>query len=131
MTVFNLEEKPGAWFELEGGGRVQLRSISADDWKVIRKQTVKREVDFKRIDGKAERFEFEKVNDDLQNELFWDHVIQSWENFIDSKGEKIPCTKENKILLMSRSAKFVKFVSECLKQMADDDAAQAEALEKN
>jgi hypothetical protein len=131
MTVFNLDEKPGVFFDMDGGGRVQLRSIDVDDWKAIRKQTVRKKVDFKKVDGTPGRFEYEEVNEDLQNELFWDKVIVSWENFLDGKGVSIPCTKENKILLMSRSAKFAKFVGECLKQIAEDEGIQAEQAEKN
>ena len=130
-TVFNLDEKTGFWFDMEGGGRLQLRTIDVTDWKAIRNRTVKKKVDFKKVEGTPGRFEFEEVNEDLQNELFWDQVIVSWENFFDSKGSPIPCTKENKILLMSRSVKFAKFVGDCLKQMAEDEAIQAEQAEKN
>jgi hypothetical protein len=131
MTVLEIEEKPGVWFEMEGGGRVQLRTLNADGWKAIRKQTVNKKVEFKRVGGKAERFEFEEVNDDLQNELFWDHIIMTWENFIDGQGKEIPCTKENKLLLMTRSAKFSKFVADSLKMLSDSEAATAEQTEKN
>jgi hypothetical protein len=43
----------------------------------------------------------------------------------------IPCTKANKVLLMTRSVKFARFVAEKLKELADDDAMRAEAAEKN
>jgi len=130
-TVFDLTEKPSTWFDLDGGGRVQLRSITADDWKEIRKQTVKKKVDFKKVDGTPARLEYEEVNEELQNELFWDKIIVDWENFFDGKGNLIPCTKENKILLMMRSVKFQKFISECHKTLADDEAQQAEEAGKN
>ena len=131
MTVIDLEEKQGAWFDMEGGGKVQLRTLTTDEWKAIRKQTVKQKVDFKKVDGTPGRFPYEEVNEDLQNELFWDAVIVSWEKLFDGKGNEIPCTKENKILLMSRSAKFAKVVADGLKIMAEDETAQAEASEKN
>ena len=131
MTTFNLDEKPGVWFDLDGGGRVQLRSISADDWKAIRKQTVKKKVDFKKIEGTPVRLEYEEVNEDLQNELFWDKVIVGWENLFDGKNVAIPCTRANKILLMMRSTKFAKFIGECLKTLSDDEAVQEEQEIKN
>lgn len=130
-TVFDLESKQGVWFEMEGGGKVQLRTINADDFKAIRKQTVKKRVDFKRIEGKAERFEYDDVNEDLQNELFWDQIIVDWENFKNGKGEEIPCTKENKTLLMTRSTKFSTFVVENLKTLTDSETEQAEKTEAN
>lgn len=130
MSVFELEER-GAWFELEDGGRVQLRSLTNEDWKAIRKQTVRKKVDFKKVEGTPARLEYEEINDDLQNELFWDAVILNWEKFFDAKGKEIPCTKENKILLVSRSARFVKFVNDCLKTLDEDEAVRAEKAEKN
>jgi len=131
MTTFNLDEKTGAWFDMEGGGRVQLRVIDVDDWKAIRKQTVKKKVDFKKVEGTPGRFEFEEVNEDLQNELFWDHIILAWENFFDGKGNPIPCTKENKTLLMSKSIKFSRFVADAMTTLAASETTQAEQAEKN
>lgn len=131
MTVFDLDERQGVWFDMEGGGRVQLRSLSSDDLKEIRKKTVKKNVDFKRLDGKAERFEFEEVNEDLQNELFWDHVIIAWENFIDKNGKPIPCTKENKMLLLSRSLKFARFLNEALTTLNESELQAMKDMEKN
>jgi hypothetical protein len=131
MTVFDLSENPGVWFDMEGGGRVQLKTLAAEDLKAIRKQSAKKRVEYKRIEGKAERFDVEDVDEDAQNQLFWDHVIMSWEKFFDSKGEPIPCTKENKVLLMQRSIKFARFVTEALRTLSEDETAQAEATEKN
>jgi len=131
MTTFNIEDKPGTWFDMEGGGRLQLRTMMLDDWKAIRKQTVKKRVDFKKVDGTPGRFEFEETDEDLQNELFWDRVIVNWEHFFDSKKKPIPCTKENKVLLMTRSAKFAKVMLESLKTLAEDQEVEAEAAEKN
>jgi hypothetical protein len=131
-TKFDLDGKDeGAWFDLDGGGRIQLRTLSIGTLKDIRKQCVKQVVEYKRIEGKAERFEVEKENADLSNELFWDHCIVAWEKFVDGKGKEIPCTKENKILLMTQSQKFVRFVSDCLKKLTEDEEAKGQALEKN
>ncbi len=131
MTVIDLSDKPAKWFELEGGGRVQLQTVSADAFKAIQKQTVKRKVDFKKIEGTPARLEYEEVNTDLQNELFWDAVIIAWENLSDKNGKPIPCTKENKVLLMTRSAMFVKFITDSLKAVSEDEAKVAEQAAKN
>ena len=131
MTVIDIEDKGGTWFEMEGGGKVQIRTITTEDFKAIQKQTVKKRVDFKKVDGTPGRFEYQEVNEDLQNELFWDAVILGWENLFDAKENPIPCTKANKLLLMSRSAKFVSFISDSLKSLQDDEALKTENAEKN
>ena len=63
--------------------------------------------------------------------MFWETVIVDWEKFFDKNGQPIPCTKENKMILMSRSSKFVKLVMDLMKELADYDADQAERAEKN
>lgn len=131
MTVLNLEEPKGAVFEMDGGGRVELRTLSYDVLKKINKQTTRKKVDFKKVEGTPGRFEYEEVNEDLQNELFWDYCIVSWENLYDSKEKEIPCTKENKVLLMSRSTQFAKFVADSLATLGEDEKIQAAVTEKN
>jgi len=130
-TVIELGERPGTWFDLEGGGRVQLRTIAADALRKIKKQVTKRRAEIKRIDGAIGRVEWEEVDEDLQNELFWDAAILDWENLIDGKGNPIPCTPENKALLMLKSLKFARFVADGLKALSDAEIEEAEAAEKN
>jgi hypothetical protein len=131
MTIIDTEEITPRFFEMEGGGRVQLRTISVADFKAIQKQTVRKRVDYKKVDGTPGRFEFEEINQDLQNELYWDAVIIGWENLTDRRGKDIPCTKENKVLLMTRSKKFLEFVVDSLKTLSEDEAARQESEEKN
>jgi hypothetical protein len=129
MTVINFDESESKWFEMDGGGRLQLRIPTMADWKEIRKQTVKKRVEFKKVEGTAARFEHEEINEDLQNELFWDSAIVNFENFTN-KGDPIPVTRENKVLMMT-SNKFAKFFSESFKTLSEDEARQAEVSEKN
>ena len=131
MTVFDLEEKPGVWFEMDGGGRVQLKTLTSAEWKSIRAKSVKTVSEYQKLDGKWERFEVEKKDDDLQNTLFWDAVIVSWENLLDGKGNQIPCTAENKTMLMLTQPKFSKFIGECSEALTKDENALAEKSEKN
>ena len=131
MTIFDLEERPGTWFDMEGGGRVQLKTLSAEGWKSIRDQSVKVVPEYRKLDGKWERFEVEKKDDDLQNRLFWDAVIVSWENLQNGKGQDIPCTPENKMLLMLTQHKFSRFVNECTDTLTKDESTRAAASEKN
>lgn len=131
MTVFDLEEKPGVWFDMDGGGRVQLKTLNPAAWKQIRAKSVKVVSEYQKLDGKWERFEVERRDDDLQNELFWDAVIVAWEKLFDGKGAEIPCTTENKTLLMMTQPKFARFIKECSDTLAADEIARAEASEKN
>ena len=131
MTTFDLEEKPATWFEMEGGGRVQLKTLTAPGWKAIREQSVKVVPEYRKLDGKWERFEVEQKDDDLQNKLFWDAAIVAWENLFDGKGEAIPCTPENKVLLMLTQPKFSGFIGECVATLTKDENSRAEASEKN
>lgn len=131
MTTFDLERKPATWFGMEGGGRVQLKTLVAEEWRAIRGQSVKMVPEYQKLDGKWERFEVEKKDDDLQNNLFWDAVIVAWENLQDGKGQEIPCTAENKTLLMLTQPKFSRFIGECVDALTKDEIARAAASEKN
>ncbi len=135
MTTFNLDKKEiERWFDFDDGGRIQLKILSPEEWSEIEKQTITEAVDYKRLDGKAERFEYEKFKPggkQLQFELFWDKVIINWENFLDAKGKNIPCTKENKLLLVSRSKKFIDKINEFLEILRVEEFERAEESPKN
>jgi hypothetical protein len=131
VTVFDLEEPKGVWFDLEGGGRIQLRLPTVDLFRSIRKQVTKQNVEYKRIEGKAERFEVDVTNEDEQTALFWDYIILTWEKFFDGNHNEIPCTKDNKIMLITRAAWFAKFLNDCLDKLRKDEEAKIEDLQKN
>ena len=130
-TIIDTEELIPRFFEMEGGGRVQLKTISVSDFKSIQKKTVRKKVDYQKVGGTPGRFEYEDVDQDLQNELYWDAVIVGWENLVDKNGKEIPCNKETKTLLMTRSKKFLDFVVESLKTLAEDEAQAQETERKN
>lgn len=119
MTTFDLKDlNPGTWFEIEGGGRVCLRVCAGGDLRAIRKQTVTTKAEFK--DGR--RITYEVTDEEKQNELLWDFCIVDWENLFDKEKKPIPCTKENKLLLMDKSIKFANFIGDCLKKITDTGA---------
>lgn len=128
--VFDTEGE-GRWFDLDNGAKIKLRIMTADINKEIRKKTVKKKVDFKKVDGVAARFPYEEIDEDLQNELFWDYVIVDWENFFDKNRKPIPCTKENKLLLIAKSTRFVGLLNEHLNQLVEYEQEAAEEEEKN
>ena len=126
-TVFNLKDlNPGTWFDVEGGGRICLRVCGADKLREIRKQTVKKQKEYKN----GQRFVFEETNEDLQSKLIWDYCIVTWENFLDAAGKPIPCNAENKSTLMGNSPFFSKIVANDMKKLAVEEN-EDEELEKN
>ncbi len=134
-NVFDIngDLNPGTAFTMDGGGIVYLRVCAGDDLRDIRKRTVKKKVDHKKVDGNLQRMVWEEVDEDLQNELIWDFCIVKWENlYADAaKTVAIPCTTENKLKLMGRSLVFSKFVSESLGTLRTNLEAEEEDLEKN
>lgn len=131
-SVFCMDDlNPGQSFEMEGGGVVYLRVCAGDDLRDIRKKTVKKQKEYKKIDGNLQRLTFEEVDDDLQSQMIWDFCIVKWENFFDAAGNPIPCTTENKLKLMGRSLTFSKFVGECLTTIRGTLETEEEAVEKN
>jgi len=117
--IVDLEEKPGEWFELADGGRMQLKALSTQGYKAIQKQVVQKKHDFvfNKMTRAMERIDYTEINDELREELFWDTIIVAWENLFDGKGNPIPCTKENKVQLMARSTKFKNVVEECMRKL--------------
>lgn len=55
---------------------------------------------------------------DMFNEEVWDFSIVDW-FLLDKNKEPIPCTRENKCLLMRKSPKFASWVASCLEQLRE------------
>ena len=133
-VVFDLDElNPGTAFDMKGGGKVWLRVCAGDDLRDIRKKTVKKKVEYRKVDGIMQRISFEDVDDDLQSQMVWDFCIVKWENFFadEAKSVPIPCNTENKLKLMGRSLVFSKFVGECLQTLRGTLELENEIVEKN
>jgi len=130
---FDLENlNAGNWFEMDNGGKICLRVCDGDALRNIRKKTVTKKVEYKKVDNRLERFVVEDANDDLQADMIWDYCIVNWENFFDKNKKPIPCTPENKKLLMGKSIQFAKFVSECLDKLREEiEGEKKEDPEKN
>lgn len=129
---FDLKDlNPGAWFDIVDGkpeeGRICLRVANDATLKAIKKQSVKPCVEYKH----GQRFEFNKVDEDLSSALLWDYCIVSWESIQDPDGKDIPCDRDSKFILMTGSRQFAKIIGECLKKLAEDEAKAAQEEEKN
>jgi len=134
-AVFDIngELNPGTMFKMEGGGKIWLRVCAGDDLRDIRKQTVSKKKEYKRMDGTIQRITWEDTDETLQSKLIWDFCIVNWENlFSDAKKTiPIPCTTENKLKLMGRSLVFSNFVGESLKTLRGVVEAEEAIVEKN
>lgn len=141
MTTFDLhgDLNPGAWFtyeEKEVGepdSQVKVRAYNNEVLKDIQDKWTKKKVEYKQPAkrGRYERFEVRESNDEKISEELWDYTIIDWEGFKDPSGAEIPCTRENKVLLMRRSPEFYAFIDKCLEQLLPDTSKDVEAAEKN
>lgn len=68
---------------------------------------------------RSEYLETSEENMEKLNELINDFAIESWRLF-DQNGDEIPCTLENKKLLMAKSPKFSTFVANNLTIMREE-----------
>ncbi len=126
LDISNLN--PGIWFEIPNtDAKVCLRICSPEIIEEIDLKTVKKIVEYKN----SQRFEIEKIDRKLRNELIWDYVIVDWKNVNDNDDKPIECTKENKIMLIGKVAWFVEFISNCLDKINLVNIEQEGKEEKN
>ena len=112
---------------------VELRNIPIAELRKMRKATVERISEYYQPNDSKEqpfRYEVEKLDEDKFNEMLWDYQIVNWK-IIDPNGKDIPCTLENKLLMMGHSSEFAEWVVKCLNQMASDEEKDKEKSEKN
>lgn len=133
MTVFDLSENEGVWFEMEGGGRVQLRIPGFRDWQRIRKATVRKEpFVYEQKEKPPILMEREITDEDGQLEMIWDVSIVSWEKLFDANENPMPCNKDMKIFLLTmEDPTFRDYYNEKIKFLTEAKAAQKEQAEKN
>ena len=127
--LFDLENlNPAVKFFLneddESEGSVTLRSLTRDEAARILKKHTKKERKWRRSQQVIE----ETVNTDQVDYDSWDFNIVEWE-IRDTKGEAVPCTRENKILLVGQSPWFQNFIFEKLELL--NQRVPMEELEKN
>ena len=130
---FDLNElNPGAFFsfdeyEGEDGGGVTIRLANGKTLDEINKACIKKKVEFRR----GQRHEVIIDNDELRSKMLWEYVIIDWKGLYDQDGKEIPCTKENKVMLMQGSVKFSSFIGNCVEKLTEETEAYEGNLEKN
>ncbi len=117
------DEKEGVWFDFRDGCRVQIRNLSP---RMLR--SLKREATRKSFIG-------EQVVEDFDEELFnkrlAEEIIGDWTGFCDDMGEPIPCTPQNRSLLMDNWTDLNLFVQKSSVNLDDNFQKQAEGERKN
>ena len=130
--IVDLEDKEfSGWFNIKGGGRVNLRLRNEQDEKDIRAACISTIVEYPLLDGKYERFESEKTDIELYVTMSWDRNIKSWEGIFDKKKRAIPVNAENKALLMKRYPPFREAVEAGSKARKADESKKSAVAEKN
>lgn len=129
---------PGTRFDLPGneGEFVELKALSDEENREVFKLSgikfVKKQLHNK-VDRKIEIVR-DLDDDDEKQKKYSDEVndrcIVDWLLF-DPDGNKIPCTRENKITLMTKSPKFAAFVSEKLEELRASLSGKKEVELKN
>lgn len=111
---------------------VELRNLSIDDFRRLRKETTTYKIDYWRGNKseKPHRFEINEVDEDKLYKLMWEEQIVNW-HILDTDGNKIPCTNKNKLLMMGNSIEFSAWTVECLNTLAKDELKKKDDLEKN
>ncbi len=117
------DEIEGVWFDFRDDCRIQLRYLSP-----LMLRTLKREATRKRFVG-------EQVVEDFDEELFnrklSEEIICDWTGFFDEKGETVPCTPENRRLLMDNWTELNLFVQNVSVSLDDIHRNKAEGELKN
>ena len=115
---------------------VDLKLTSdADQLETVKRVGIDRKQTFKAnpISKRMERIEFIDTTlekgEEFAYDLF-DQNIVAW-NLKTPSGEEIPCTRENKVLMMTQSLEFREWVDKCLGAMEKRRKEWLEGLEKN
>jgi hypothetical protein len=134
------KETESGWFDIKGGGRVHVRLLSVDDIAAMRKACFSPVVDYPLLKdpktGREEyrRFESERFNDNLWEEMKNDLAIIGWDAMVNKETKKpIEVTKENKNLLMFPGVcpPFREAVEKGMASLKEAEKIKAEAVIKN
>ena len=150
-TIIDFDAVDGSWFTFfnsrmrddgdidydepeEGAGRFCLRSMNPFVEEFYAKRKNEAEFVLNKKTRAMERVTYSKDLTHVERKKFqeemWDYVIINWENLLDKSGNSIPCTKENKVKLMSIPV-IDRFVAKCLKTLSDDAVKQSQDLTEN
>jgi len=110
---------------------VELKTLADAELREIRKKVAKKKAEYKKVGGgAAQRFDYVDVDDEMLADEITDKCIVRW-YLLDTDGNEIPCTRENKLLLTGNSPEFSSFISDSLEKLKKDKEDKKEEEEKN
>jgi len=122
---------PGTWFYFDDSdpesGKICIRVLTSRKLAEIRDKTIKTSYEYKH----GQRFENQKPNHGLRDEIIWDYCIVNWKDLVNDDDEPIECTTENKLMLMNDHIGFSLFVEGCLDKLNQEAEVLSEYREKN
>ena len=136
LTDLNPAVKFDNPFDPKGKEWIMLRLASDDDNKNFFSTVgVKEKVYWKtnpqtRSMQRVKDFDPTPEERDMFNDEVWDFSITDWLLY-DTKGEEIPCTRDNKSMLMRKSPKFASWIASCLEELRESIEITKAELEKN
>lgn len=126
---FNLDNK-GTWFyfdeDNEKNGGICLRALPSEEAQKIARRTTKQKVEYK----KGQRYEYSKIDDELNISLILDYCIVDWAN-VSANGAELECNTQNKKELLSKSISFSNFVTEKLEVVNELNELDVQDKAKN
>lgn len=133
-NMFDLKNlNPSARFYLSDDEKewVELKTLADAELREIRKRVAQKKAEYKNVGRTgAQRFEYVDVNDELLADEITDRCITTW-YLLDTEGNEIPCTRENKLLLTGQSPEFSTFISDSLEKLKKDKEEKVKEEEKN
>ena len=124
-------------WDKEGKEWVKLRLPTDEDSRQsFLKAGVEEKVEWRTVDKKTRQqqrvtyFDPTEAQKALFDEEMWDISISEW-FLVKPNGEEIPCTRENKVVMMRYCPAFSARVNQELEKMQEDIKGYVEASEKN
>ncbi|MFQ5645900.1 MAG: hypothetical protein ACE5GM_03135 [bacterium] len=111
------------WFDFLEKSKIKLRYLSPKKLREIRREAVRREF----REGRVE----ETVDEERFLERLTEEVILDWEGFLDDRGRPIPCTADNKRMLMENWGEFSLFIQNVSVNLEEYRRAKREGERKN
>ncbi|HSW62170.1 MAG TPA: hypothetical protein VLH56_02445 [Dissulfurispiraceae bacterium] len=125
------------WLEPDAEEMACFRQVPPDKFREIQNRHRGKKVNTPVLNSRTKAMEivtvYEQTAEQEQAERveFWDNAISDW-TFIDPRTkEAIPCTAENKYLLITRVPAFLRWVNRCMSLLSGVSAEADKAAEKN
>lgn len=102
LDISKLEES--AWVEYRDGMEILVRPLPASKRDEFERQAAVYRVD------KIRNVRIKEIDELKQEELLRDYMIEDWRGIVDQNDNPIPCTKENKLLILDHLHELRGFV---------------------